>query len=435
MANPRNYPGLADNEADIPRASNAMRDAISTDVQALADGGLGGGGVPGGVATTTNVAANNTAWTDSGVTLTGEDGLILKASGTIAHDAMVTPYGPLHSGGAYLVWALITDGSTPAGDVSGQFDYRSQRTAYRQAGRVWYRIRDVGGSGDNTGSFSVDAHYFADPAPAVAPLGAAPTGGGTPGPAGTNGVNGFNGWAPLLAVVTDGTRRVHRVVDWTGGTGTKPATGSYLGAAGYVTTAAEANDIRGAAGADGTGGGSAAQVPSGGRITPFDGALPYSYGNNFLESGVGVAGAVYYFEFEIRTAIKIASASWIHGSPGGGGSNSDFFTTGIYSMSGDKIVDTTPTTVISDAAPVATPTLLLPGRYYHVHSMQTTGTRAVSRSLDYYYSSARVNSSAPLRIGSAANSADASGVLPPTLGALSGTNSTIWFPLVAYFAE
>lgn len=78
--------------------------------------------------------------------------------------------------------------------------------------------------------------------------------GGT-GPAGNNGTpgtNGVNGWSPILAAVSDGERRVLQVVDWTGGTTGKPATGQYIGPTGLVGTAAAAVDIRGAQGAAGT---------------------------------------------------------------------------------------------------------------------------------------------------------------------------------------
>ena len=76
---------------------------------------------------------------------------------------------------------------------------------------------------------------------------------GTPGTDGSPGTDGDDGWSPVLAVVTDSARRVHQVIDWTGGTGTKPTAGEYGGAAGLVATAALAVDIRGAAGADGSG--------------------------------------------------------------------------------------------------------------------------------------------------------------------------------------
>jgi hypothetical protein len=79
---------------------------------------------------------------------------------------------------------------------------------------------------------------------------------GADGNDGANGTDGTDGWSPILAVVSDGNRRVLQIADWTGGEGTKPATGSYLGATGLVTDIADAVDIRGATGSGGGGGGS-----------------------------------------------------------------------------------------------------------------------------------------------------------------------------------
>lgn len=83
---------------------------------------------------------------------------------------------------------------------------------------------------------------------------------GAAGAAGSNGSNGSagtsgtNGWAPVLAVVTDSARRVLQVSDWAGGTGSKPATGSYVGATGLTAVLVDAIDIRGSAGANGSAG-------------------------------------------------------------------------------------------------------------------------------------------------------------------------------------
>jgi len=78
---------------------------------------------------------------------------------------------------------------------------------------------------------------------------------GATGPAGADGADGTdgnNGWSPILATVTDGARRVHQVTDWTGGAGTKPATGQYIGISGLVADIADGVDIRGAEGAAGS---------------------------------------------------------------------------------------------------------------------------------------------------------------------------------------
>lgn len=58
-------------------------------------------------------------------------------------------------------------------------------------------------------------------------------------------IKGDRGWVPVLAAVLDGARRVHRVIDWSGGEGAKPATGKYVGATGLVDLIADAIDMRG----------------------------------------------------------------------------------------------------------------------------------------------------------------------------------------------
>lgn len=71
---------------------------------------------------------------------------------------------------------------------------------------------------------------------------------GPKGDKGDKGDAGNNGWSPVLAMVSDGERRVLQVTDWTGGNGTKPATGRYLGPSGLVTNIAQAVNVRGPAG-------------------------------------------------------------------------------------------------------------------------------------------------------------------------------------------
>lgn len=59
------------------------------------------------------------------------------------------------------------------------------------------------------------------------------------------------GWTPVLAVVADGARRVHQVVDWIGSGADKPATGLFVGSAGLVEDIGDAADIRGGTGSPG----------------------------------------------------------------------------------------------------------------------------------------------------------------------------------------
>jgi hypothetical protein len=65
---------------------------------------------------------------------------------------------------------------------------------------------------------------------------------------GVMGTIGNKGWSPILAVVEDGARRVLQVTDWTGGEGTKPDTGDYVGAAGLVALIGDGVDVRGPVG-------------------------------------------------------------------------------------------------------------------------------------------------------------------------------------------
>lgn len=67
-------------------------------------------------------------------------------------------------------------------------------------------------------------------------------------PGGT--VTGEDGWSPLIRSVADGARRVMEIYDWTGGTGTKPATG-YISSSGPTAVLANATDYRGIQGIQG----------------------------------------------------------------------------------------------------------------------------------------------------------------------------------------
>lgn len=66
-------------------------------------------------------------------------------------------------------------------------------------------------------------------------------------------LDNLKGWSPILAVVNDGDRCVLQITNWTGGVGTKPATGQYLGVNGLVDNVADGTDIRGLRGSDGGG--------------------------------------------------------------------------------------------------------------------------------------------------------------------------------------
>ena len=71
------------------------------------------------------------------------------------------------------------------------------------------------------------------------------------GATGATGASGANGWTPSLITEVRGIDElVLRIVDWTGGSGTKPAVG-YLSATGLVTNITNATNIRGTQGLQG----------------------------------------------------------------------------------------------------------------------------------------------------------------------------------------
>jgi hypothetical protein len=82
-----------------------------------------------------------------------------------------------------------------------------------------------------------------------------------------------DGWSPVIAIVTDGSRRVIQITSWTGGSGTAPASPRYVGATGLTTVLADAVDVRGAAGATGSTGATGATGATGpqGDVGPSGG--------------------------------------------------------------------------------------------------------------------------------------------------------------------
>src|SRR6476659_926579 len=91
---------------------------------------------------------------------------------------------------------------------------------------------------------------------------------GLPGQPGAAGADGDNGWSPILASANDGARRVLQVSGWTGGAGTPPASGKYVGPSGLVDAIAVAVDVRGTQGPQGNQGEPGDQGPQGNPGTP-----------------------------------------------------------------------------------------------------------------------------------------------------------------------
>jgi hypothetical protein len=91
---------------------------------------------------------------------------------------------------------------------------------------------------------------------------------GPQGAPGAPGQEGSDGWSPILAVVTDGARRVLQVTAWTGGSSTPPASGQFVGAAGLVGNIGNAIDVRGSQGQQGDQGQPGGQGPQGNPGAP-----------------------------------------------------------------------------------------------------------------------------------------------------------------------
>ena len=112
---------------------------------------------------------------------------------------------------------------------------------------------------------------------------------GTSGSTGATGGVGTNGWSPILAIISDSARRVLQVYDWTGGTGSKPATGSYIGVSGLTGVLASAVDVRGSTGATGATGASGADATTSLLVEVDVGSTPVPDAT-FTIASVGMTG-------------------------------------------------------------------------------------------------------------------------------------------------
>lgn len=74
---------------------------------------------------------------------------------------------------------------------------------------------------------------------------------GADGADGTNGANGNNGWSAIPALVDYNGGKIIQIAGWTGGTGTAPTAGVYIGSSGFVSNPAQAINIQGPQGAQG----------------------------------------------------------------------------------------------------------------------------------------------------------------------------------------
>lgn len=144
-------------------------------------------------------------------------------------------------------------------------------------------------------------------------------------PTGTTseGNDGNDGWFPELGNVVDGARIVQQIVDWHGGGGTKPATGQYVGATGFVSAIADAVNIRGAPGENGGAGNDGSDgwypelsnVPDGTRIVQ---QIADWHGGGGTKPATGQYLGEDGFTSDIALAINIRGADGVGGDQASG---------------------------------------------------------------------------------------------------------------------
>lgn len=123
-------------------------------------------------------------------------------------------------------------------------------------------VGELPGSAPNGTIYIVGGHYYIRQGSSWVDAGA------FVGPQGIQGVPGNKGWSPVLAFVVNGAGYAAQVTDWVGGEGTKPATGSYIGATGLVASIGDAINVRGPQGAQGIQGDEGPQGPQGLSYVP-----------------------------------------------------------------------------------------------------------------------------------------------------------------------
>lgn len=135
------------------------------------------------------------------------------------------------------------------------------------------------------------------------------------------GMQGLRGWSPVLAVVADGLRRVQQVVDWVGGAGVKPDATGFIGISGIVALAADAVDLRGPVGSKGDTG-SAGWSPV--LATIADGVrrvlqvVGWTGGSGMAPTAVGYIGATGIVA-AIADAVDVRGAQGVKGDTGAAG--------------------------------------------------------------------------------------------------------------------
>lgn len=141
-------------------------------------------------------------------------------------------------------WVDVTPAGTNSEGDDGDDGWTPRFSVVSDSARRVLQVSDwVGGGGTKpaTGQYVGSTGFVAAVADAVDIRGPV-------GQTGGAGTAGLNAWTPEIAVESDEERRVLKVVDWSGGGGTKPDINQYLGEDGFTTVLANAIDIRGANG-------------------------------------------------------------------------------------------------------------------------------------------------------------------------------------------
>ena len=172
---PTDIPDLQEGVYPVPflntRIWPILRALLPTSAQKESlDNDNGNGNGTGAVVTTLSVAANQEAWTDTGIVLNGSDALTIEAFGNVSEHPGTVPY-PIQNNGFLKFHAVVVpSGTTPVGDYPKQAAYNISSALSRKIGCVWVRVRDVAGYySDNIGTVTATLSYYADAATAVAP--------------------------------------------------------------------------------------------------------------------------------------------------------------------------------------------------------------------------------------------------------------------------
>jgi hypothetical protein len=189
-----------------------------------------------------------------------------KAIGISSTTGAATIYSQLLLGGVVTapIITATTDDLAPAGIAQANIlrvSTNAARTLTGIAGGANGRVLALMNVGafeldlEDEGGTSAAANRFTAPGNIVVPAGtsalliydgAVSRWRAISGSATGSGSPGTKGWSPILAYVTNGAGgQVAQIADWTGGEGTKPAVGSYVGPTGLVSTAAAAVSVVG----------------------------------------------------------------------------------------------------------------------------------------------------------------------------------------------